>query len=624
MLISFSSENPDLLQFDYELVNSFQDIQFSNLAVIDASGNGGGEIQIQGKQVILTEGTQIQSNTLGNNPGATIFIRATESLELQGNTLTEVIDPRFAAAGLIIPLVTRISTTAFSSGEAGDIFIDTGNIIVNLGSKIEAFSFGSGSGGDIFIKASESIEIYRDAILLDSDPQLFVPFGFDVPGFDAPAFRSLAISSSISSVGVGVGDAGNINIETGKLILSEGGKIATDPLFFGDGGSLTINASELIEVSGTSELEIPGIISPSPSFISAASAGTGDAKSITLNTTKLIIRDGGVVQVGTFSTGNGGDLFINASESIAVSGFRLLSNDEIIRSTLRASSFGSGNAGNLVINGDRIMVDNEAEIAVNRSEIGIAGNMSITSNLLDLNNGLITATSLSGQGGNINLEIGKQINLINSSQISTRAGITSGNGNGGNILINTPFILAFPSEINQITANAFEGNGGNINITTNAIFGNQFLAINASSQLGIDGIVMINSPYLDTNSGLIDLSVKAKEKNQEIVTACSAEEGNKFVIKGKGGLASNPIEPIFDDLIWEDVRDLDLSSENKSSNSKMNPVRVIPPENNNPPASMIQARGWIINKDGSIILTANSNELATPNPRSTCTQEKDA
>ena len=49
----------------------------------------------------------------------------------------------------------------------------------------------------------------------------------------------------------------------------------------------------------------------------------------------------------------------------------------------------------------------------------------------------------------------------------------------------------------EITANAFSGRGGNIEITTNNIFGSQFLDISASSQLGLDGEVIINDPDID-------------------------------------------------------------------------------------------------------------------------------
>src|SRR3712207_8808007 len=42
----------------------------------------------------------------------------------------------------------------------------------------------------------------------------------------------------------------------------------------------------------------------------------------------------------------------------------------------------------------------------------------------------------------------------------------SAGGDGGNININADFVVAVPKEDSDITANAFNGRGGNINITT--------------------------------------------------------------------------------------------------------------------------------------------------------------
>jgi large exoprotein involved in heme utilization and adhesion len=79
--------------------------------------------------------------------------------------------------------------------------------------------------------------------------------------------------------------------------------------------------------------------------------------------------------------------------------------------------------------------------------------------------GNITATIASGEGVNITLSIQHSLQLRNSSAISTRPGTeASGGGNGGNIHITTPLVIAITSENSDITANAFAGSGGNINL----------------------------------------------------------------------------------------------------------------------------------------------------------------
>ena len=614
-----SPENPQILNLSYEEVDSFQDIQLSNLAVIDASGDGGGEIQVQGRRVIMNEGSLIRANTLGENPGGPLVIRATESLEVLGNTLTDdLTDTRFEAAGLIVPRVTSISASSFSSGRAGDIIIETEKVIVDLGAKIEAFSFGSGPGGDLLIKASESVEVFGQAISLDFKPELFLPFGFDVPGFDEASFRTYAITSGISASSVGEGDSGNVRIETGKLSIFDSGKVTTDPLFSGNGGTLTVVASDSIEVSGTSELEIPNILGISPSLLSAAATGSGNAKDVNLSTRKLIVRDGGTVQVGTFGAGDGGNLLINASESVEVSGSRSSSTNEILPSTLRASSFGSGNAGNLIINTDQLVVRDEADVAVNSTDVVNAGDIFITANSLFLDRGFITATSSSGEGGNLTLEIPGQVNLINSSEISTRAGIEGGGGNGGNLTINSSFILAFPDEINQITANAFEGEGGNIEITTNAIFGDEFLIIDASSLFGLAGTVAINNPDVDPTSGLVKLPDQTTDESEKVVANCLAASGNSFTITGRGGLPEDPTATIRGQTVLSDLRDFTGSH----SRADLPPVKK--QARQELPKAIVQVKGWIVNQDGEIELVAalpqESSFLKHPN----CLQTPDS
>ncbi|PAX51442.1 S-layer family protein [Brunnivagina elsteri] len=87
------------------------------------------------------------------------------------------------------------------------------------------------------------------------------------------------------------------------------------------------------------------------------------------------------------------------------------------------------------------------------------------------NKSAIASLTNSGNGGNIFLDINDFLVLRNSSNISTTAGLQQFGGDGGNITINIPFIIAAPGENSNIAANAFTGKGGQINITTQGIFG---------------------------------------------------------------------------------------------------------------------------------------------------------
>ncbi len=55
------------------------------------------------------------------------------------------------------------------------------------------------------------------------------------------------------------------------------------------------------------------------SNISVLTYGTGSAKTLTLDTARLQLLDGGVVAGTSFFIGNGGDIRVNATESIQIS-----------------------------------------------------------------------------------------------------------------------------------------------------------------------------------------------------------------------------------------------------------------------------------------------------------------
>ena len=148
--------------------------------------------------------------------------------------------------------------------------------------------------------------------------------------------------------------------------------------------------------------------------------------------------------------------------------------------------------------------------------------------------------------------------LRRDSQITTNA---TGTANGGNITINSPIIAGF--ENSDIIANAVEGNGGNIDITTQGIFGLKFRDelteksdITASSQLGVSGRVEINNVNIDPGSGLTELPVEVKDSSQKVAQKCSSSSNNSFAITGRGGVPRNPSQYLNSNQTWSDTRDL--------------------------------------------------------------------
>lgn len=602
------------LILSYESVASFQDINLSDFAFIDTSGERGGEIQIQGQNIVVVGGSQVASSTFGEESGGTTIIEASESIELIGTSLD----------GFPSGLGNQVDI-----GEGGDLSIKTKRLIIRDGAIIDNSTFDTGNSGNIDIQATESVEI----------------IGTNLEGtFPSGIFAQVASENFASD---DAGNAGNININTEQLIIKDGAQIANTARFGGNGGKLTINASEFILLSGTApdatplkgssgifvsadpvETDSGNLISPTGDAgklnittgtltvengakISADNFGSGEGGNATLTVGNLIIRDGGLVRAGSFGEGSGGLLTVNSTESVTVEGEGFIGSTPV-KSSLFTRAEGSGDAGDLNINTPLLTIKDGGEITAQASGTGEGGNITFTAEELTLNNGFITASTASTQGGNITLNLEDNLQFINSGEITATAGKARAGGDGGNVKINSDFILAFPTDnIYQITAEAFEGDGGNIEIATNSIFGREFINISASSQFGLDGNIAIDTPDVDPVQGLINLPTDVIDPSQLISQSCLADDretegqSSEFIVTGRGGLPPSPNESLKGDAIispeWVAIDSLATENTENSrlKTKKESPTPKLP--------EIIQARGWIRGANGRLTLVAENS-----------------
>ncbi|MEM1395030.1 MAG: filamentous hemagglutinin, partial [Cyanobacteria bacterium P01_H01_bin.150] len=283
----------------------------------------------------------------------------------------------------------------------------------------------------------------------------------------------------------------------------------------GSGGNIDVNAKSISLTGYNPNTFIP-------SSLSAGTIGTGEASagSLTVNTESLVVKDGGRVDSSTFASGTAGSITINAKDFVEVSGTvpgtifssLIISSaniiDEFLQQALGLPAIPVGKSGNVDINTPILRVNNGGEVTVKNDGTGKGGELNINANSILLNSkGKITASTLSGEGGNIDLQVKDGLILRGQGLISAEAG---GTGNGGNIDINSPVIVGV--ENSDIIANALQGNGGNIEINTQGLFGLNFRDnltaesdITASSQFGVNGTVEINNPSVDPSSSLVEL-----------------------------------------------------------------------------------------------------------------------
>ncbi len=425
---------------NYEGVENFQDINLSEVAVVNTRGDRGSDIQIQGRNITVTS-SQISSfsSSESDGRGGNINIRASESVNLVG--VIEIQDTLFPS-GILSQAIT-------SNG--GNITIETAKLTARDGAIVEASTFGTGDAGNLTVITSDSVELIGTAGKADFLSGLFAQVAKQAPE-DA-------------------GNAGNLTIKTGKLIIQDGAQIANTARFSGNGRKLKINASEFISLNGTApdatplkgssgifvsadpvENESGSLISPignagelnittgtltveDGAKISADNFGTGKGGNATLNINRLSIRDGGLVRAGSFGEGGGGTLTVNATESVEVTGTGTIG-DTPVNSTLFTQAEGTGDAGKLNINTPTLTVKDGGEINASTLDAGKGGELDITAQQLTVSNGgTITArTSGTGKAGNIILKIADNVTLSGTDSglfANTEEGSTE---DGGSIL----------------------------------------------------------------------------------------------------------------------------------------------------------------------------------------------
>ena len=406
---------------------------------------------------------------------------------------------------------------------------------------------------------------------------------------------------------VGQGNAGEIDLTTANLSLTEGGVVTNSTFGLGDGGVITIDASDTILVEGANS----GIFSQVGAD-AVGNIGQGNAGKIDIITANLSLTEGGVVTNSTSGQGNAGAITIDASDTISVDGENQSGFVTGIFSQVLED--GEGSAGEINITTNNLSLTNDARISVQSLEQGNAGDLEIIANSLDLENGAsLLASTPMDTGGNITLQIDDTITLSNNSLISAQA---FNQANGGNIEIDTNFIVAFPSRTpengNDLIANAQQGNGGDINITAESLFGieertasdgNGTNDIDASSEFGLDGNINISTPDLNTIQTDLQAPNNPLESEQTVAQACQSDRSSgqvsSLTIQGKGGIPPEPTEPIDSGIIL--VNGKTTTPQPKIQSLDIKPIKTSI-------GDILPAQGVIKTEDGQIILTAYSTD----------------
>jgi filamentous hemagglutinin family protein len=637
-----------------------QNLSVSGIASNVESGaiGNGGVINLQANNLSLTNGAQIQTLVRqgqtfngqqfdpGNGIGGNIIIDVDELVSVDG--VSEV----FQVNGINNSFNSLISSSLNfgATGRSGNININAGALSLTNGGQISSDTFGNGDAGTI------TVDVDND-ITLENGNLTFTTNGTPFP-----------ITSSIfSTVGLtnAIGNAGEINIAANNLFARNGGLINSSTFGQGNAGNINLDINELVSLDGITQVEQNLSVSGIASNVESGAIGNGGVINLQANNLSLtngaqiqtLVRQGQTFNGQQFDPGNGigGNIIIDVDELVSVDGvsevFQVNGINNSFNSLISSSlNFGAtGRSGNININAGTLSLSNGGRLLSSSFGQGNAGNIRILANNIDLiDRGSIEAENRStitteqteqSDIDTIDLQVAEDITLDNNSFISARA---FGEANGGNLNIDTRFIVAFPNGNNNIIANANQGNGGNITISAESLFGieereldNLTNDINASSEQGaqFDGNVAITTPEVDAIRGATELPTNVVEVQQTTAEACAANpdtgKPNGLTVKGKGGIIPPPDSPLSADVLNIGGKITAFSSpsvplgkgEENAVSSHINPESAEIEPIRTSKGDIYPARGIIKTADGRVILTAYPTEniaTRTPTPKPNC------
>ncbi|MEM6404639.1 MAG: filamentous hemagglutinin, partial [Cyanobacteria bacterium P01_D01_bin.116] len=426
---------------------------------------------------------------VSSGDGGNLTVKATDSIELLGRGIFE--------SGLYT------ATSLGSSGNAGELTVETGNLTVQNSATVFANSAGLGNGGDVLIEASDGVAVSNAGIVsnagngssgdirlnsgnLSLSNEAFI--SNLINGNDNAGKIFIQAKDTVSLVGgslifssarqQAMGNAGDINIETDTLSLAEGSEIDARTSGQGNAGNINVNARENIFLDGSGEF----ILSDGSNgtiftriINSVDTEAVGNAGDIQLNTGNLSVTNGASLFATANGRGNAGNININAREDVRF--------DRGSFATSAVNSNAIGNGGDIEITTGSLLLDNRASLSTLTSGKGDAGNIKIdAADSISLSNSSLMVSNVDsggeGKGGEIDIN-SKNLTLTGGSQITAGVfresdNIPGGKGRGGEININASEsvtlsgigAVSFTSGIFTLTERGASGNAGNITVTT--------------------------------------------------------------------------------------------------------------------------------------------------------------
>ena len=592
-LISASFVNDETLDDDFRggkggditlgALNNISNLEIATTSSAGESGkvviDGGGNLTVSNFQATTSQQSILEIPLLILEPQEKggkrlIFARGEQEVfdvQLGGKGRSGDVD--ISSSGDLILDQSKFQSDTEGPDAAGSYTIDgSGEIIFRNNSFINSETKGEGKAGSVSINATEGlyligdkseisvetidagpaggIEITAPVISLTEGAQLSTSTsGMGLAGnIDLNTDNLVVSEATITAKTSGTGNAGNINIQPNSspvlnISLDDSEIIAAtsrnlDDTQSGKGGNIKLNAPESITITGTGTLN-------------AETSGTGSAGSITVETNNLTVDDGTKLTTTATVTARppantdaitpGGSITLQADQMNLLGRIEVISETQgaapagIIKlspngspdleinlkdkSIVSTSSSSSGAGGSLIISAPRkLSISGEGKLSSETSGSGPAGTVFVKAQEFTLQDGaeLSTRTTGSGEGGTLDLDIGNGVTRLRNAKLTTDS-TQPDDTLAGSLLLQTGQFNVEDSILD--VRNAGNDDGGNIEIrATQGTFLSQQSSIqtNATGQ-GNGGNIFMRTPFLNA---------VPEENNDIIANAISGNGGN--------------------------------------------------------------------------------------------------
>ncbi len=488
----------------------------------------------------MTNQSLITADTLGAQSGANIRVNAaaiqlSEDSRVQANVgqpNDDGLNARISAQNLL------------ATGRAGNINLSAGSLTIEDLAFVSAFAFGPGRGADIGIDVSGQATMTGPV----ASPRRPEKFQALFTGVIAKTDDQADASAS----------GGVISLRASELTLARGAELASTTKTARRAGDVLINSDRIL-IDGAGRQSLTGVEARAGDADAATGAGgdivvhgfAGGESAARL----LTLRDDAALSASTFGRGVGGNVRVYAKR-IEMQGVAGGFTGLFARSAAVAPALGAaGDGGNVEVFAGDVHMTNDASISASSRGAGNAGSVTVHATHVTLDHATLgAAAKRSPSAGDVTVDGGRSVTLLNNSALTTQA-----LQDGGNIHIRARDVVRVDHSLLTaqsgasgktltidpmfVVLNAATINGVDLNRTLT-------VTIDAANFLRSPDSEILTSlpprlpPDIDLSNKVVPLESATLDISSRLLESCSLRVGaegiSSFLVVGRGG---TPIEP---------------------------------------------------------------------------------